>query len=285
MDAFGPALAGADHIVLTDIYAAGEEPIAGVTLDALAAAVRRVVTRTGRVAPALDDVVAAIVRAARPGDVVDHARRRIDRHVFRIARGALGGRVGVSAVAGARRSPFPPRARQAGAPRSGAGARWRGRPIRYGRSPLVARRRGLSRRRRCRRTPMCCSGPHRRARQRTAVERRSAGGAERPARRESVVDRPRSWRRRLLSSPWVRDAALRRSLPSTVDVVVSERQPIGIGRINGGDMYLVDERGVIIDRVRPAIRRSGSADHRRARRRRPTTVRSPTSVAPIWRRA
>ena len=35
MDAFGPALAGADHIVLTDIYAAGEDPIPGVTLEAL----------------------------------------------------------------------------------------------------------------------------------------------------------------------------------------------------------------------------------------------------------
>jgi cell division protein FtsQ len=60
-----------------------------------------------------------------------------------------------------------------------------------------------------------------------------------------------AWRRRLLASPWVRDAALRRSLPSTVDVVVSERQPIGIARINGGDMYLVDERGVIIDQYGP----------------------------------
>ena len=60
-----------------------------------------------------------------------------------------------------------------------------------------------------------------------------------------------AWRRRLLASPWVRDAALRRSLPSTVEVVVSERQPIGIGRINGGDMYLVDERGVIIDQYGP----------------------------------
>jgi cell division protein FtsQ len=58
------------------------------------------------------------------------------------------------------------------------------------------------------------------------------------------------WRRRLLASPWVRDAALRRSLPSTVEVVVSERQPMGIGRING-DMYLVDERGVIIDQYGP----------------------------------
>jgi cell division protein FtsQ len=58
------------------------------------------------------------------------------------------------------------------------------------------------------------------------------------------------WRRRLMASPWVRDAALRRSLPSTVEVVVSERVPIGIGRI-AGDMYLVDERGVIIDQFGP----------------------------------
>jgi cell division protein FtsQ len=58
------------------------------------------------------------------------------------------------------------------------------------------------------------------------------------------------WRQRLLASPWVRDAALRRSLPSTVDVLVLERQPIGIGRING-DMYLVDERGVVIDEYGP----------------------------------
>jgi cell division protein FtsQ len=58
------------------------------------------------------------------------------------------------------------------------------------------------------------------------------------------------WRRRLMASPWVRDAALRRSLPSTVEVVVSERQPIGIGRING-DTYLVDERGAVIDQYGP----------------------------------
>jgi cell division protein FtsQ len=58
------------------------------------------------------------------------------------------------------------------------------------------------------------------------------------------------WRRRLMASPWVRDAALRRSLPSTIDVVESERQPIGIGRIRA-DMYLIDERGVIIDQYGP----------------------------------
>jgi UDP-N-acetylmuramate--alanine ligase len=70
MDAFGPALAGADHIVLTDIYAAGEEPIAGVTIDALGAAVRRAVQAPVDIVPRLDDVVPAIVRAARPGDLV-----------------------------------------------------------------------------------------------------------------------------------------------------------------------------------------------------------------------
>ena len=58
------------------------------------------------------------------------------------------------------------------------------------------------------------------------------------------------WRRRLLASPWVRDAALRRSLPSTVEVVVLERQPVAIGRING-EMYLVDEHGVVIDQYGP----------------------------------
>jgi cell division protein FtsQ len=58
------------------------------------------------------------------------------------------------------------------------------------------------------------------------------------------------WRRRLLASPWVRDASLRRSLPSTVQVMVFERRPMAIGRVNG-EMYLVDERGVIIDAYGP----------------------------------
>jgi cell division protein FtsQ len=58
------------------------------------------------------------------------------------------------------------------------------------------------------------------------------------------------WRKRLLASAWVQDAALRRSLPSTIDIVISERQPVGIGRING-DTFLIDERGVIIDQYGP----------------------------------
>ena len=70
LDAFGPALASADHIVLTDIYSAGEDPIHGVTLDALGAAIRSAVTVPLDVVPKLDDVVPAIVRIAKRGDVV-----------------------------------------------------------------------------------------------------------------------------------------------------------------------------------------------------------------------
>jgi UDP-N-acetylmuramate--alanine ligase len=70
MDAFGPAFAVADHVVLTDIYAAGEDPIAGVTVDALAAAIRRGTGAPVVVVRALDDLVPALVRIARPGDVV-----------------------------------------------------------------------------------------------------------------------------------------------------------------------------------------------------------------------
>ena len=58
------------------------------------------------------------------------------------------------------------------------------------------------------------------------------------------------WRRALLNSPWVADASLRRTLPSTVDVVILERAPLGIGRINGS-LYLVDDRGEVIDDYGP----------------------------------
>jgi UDP-N-acetylmuramate--alanine ligase len=70
MDAFGPSLASADHIVLTDIYGAGEDPMPGITVEALAAAIRRSVRAPVDVVPRLDDVVAAITRVARTGDVV-----------------------------------------------------------------------------------------------------------------------------------------------------------------------------------------------------------------------
>jgi UDP-N-acetylmuramate--alanine ligase len=56
--------------VVTDIYSAGEEPIAGVTLDALAASIRNASVVPLDVVPLLDDVPAAVVRIARRGDVV-----------------------------------------------------------------------------------------------------------------------------------------------------------------------------------------------------------------------
>jgi len=70
MHAFGPSLSGADHVVLTDIYAAGESPVGGVTIDALADAVRRHLKVPVDVIPRLDDVPAAVARIARPGDIV-----------------------------------------------------------------------------------------------------------------------------------------------------------------------------------------------------------------------
>jgi cell division protein FtsQ len=58
------------------------------------------------------------------------------------------------------------------------------------------------------------------------------------------------WRRKLLDSPWVADAAIRRVFPGTVSVAISERQPLGIGRIND-TLYLVDHRGTVIDEYGP----------------------------------
>jgi cell division septal protein FtsQ len=57
-------------------------------------------------------------------------------------------------------------------------------------------------------------------------------------------------RQKLLASPWIDRAVLRRVLPSTVEVVVSERHPMGIARL-GSALYLVDAGGVIIDEYGP----------------------------------
>jgi UDP-N-acetylmuramate--alanine ligase len=70
MAEFATALQAADEIVLTDIYPAGEPAIPGVTIEALADAVRR--TAPGRVtlAKALAAVPDAVVALVRPGDLV-----------------------------------------------------------------------------------------------------------------------------------------------------------------------------------------------------------------------
>jgi UDP-N-acetylmuramate--alanine ligase len=70
MAEFGAALATADEVVLTDIYAASEEPIAGITVEALAAAVSAGRATPARVVKRLEDVAPAVADLARPGDLV-----------------------------------------------------------------------------------------------------------------------------------------------------------------------------------------------------------------------
>jgi cell division protein FtsQ len=60
-------------------------------------------------------------------------------------------------------------------------------------------------------------------------------------------------RRRLLQSPWVADVAMRRVLPSTIEILVSERRPMGISRLNG-QLFLIDRSGSIIDEFGPRYR-------------------------------
>ena len=70
MQEFGAALAEADEIVLTDIYAASEDPIPGVTVDALADAVRQKSGKPVRVVKAIDDLVPELMKIVRKGDAV-----------------------------------------------------------------------------------------------------------------------------------------------------------------------------------------------------------------------
>jgi cell division protein FtsQ len=58
------------------------------------------------------------------------------------------------------------------------------------------------------------------------------------------------WRARLMTSPWVGSASMRRVIPGTIAVAITERQPMGIGRL-GDDLYLIDQRGAIIDEFGP----------------------------------
>lgn len=64
-----------------------------------------------------------------------------------------------------------------------------------------------------------------------------------------VVSLP-AYRARLLESPWVAEATLRRVLPSTVEITIHERSPIGLCRI-GDHVYLVDGSGAVIDEYGP----------------------------------
>ena len=70
MAEFGTALAAADEVVLTDIYAASEDPIPGVTVETLAAAVNKLRSTPVHVVPKLADMAGRVADLARPGDLV-----------------------------------------------------------------------------------------------------------------------------------------------------------------------------------------------------------------------
>ena len=57
--------------------------------------------------------------------------------------------------------------------------------------------------------------------------------------------------RRLLSaSPWLTGGTLRRRLPSTVEVFVTERRPVALARF-GGRLFLLDASGTVVDGYGP----------------------------------
>ncbi|MFP5335216.1 MAG: UDP-N-acetylmuramate--L-alanine ligase [Actinomycetes bacterium] len=66
---FGAALSQADHVVVMDVYAAREDPVAGVTGELVARAVDLPEGRVDYV-PSWSAVAAAVARVARPGDLV-----------------------------------------------------------------------------------------------------------------------------------------------------------------------------------------------------------------------
>ncbi len=70
LDRFATALARADVVVLTDIYAASEPPMPGVTIEAVAEAVRRVSSGPVHVVKPLDEVAAAVAGLVREGDLI-----------------------------------------------------------------------------------------------------------------------------------------------------------------------------------------------------------------------
>ena len=70
LDRFGEALAAADELILTEVYAASEAPIPGANAKAVEQAVARFSRVPVRRVTTLDEVVGVVTRDAQPGDVV-----------------------------------------------------------------------------------------------------------------------------------------------------------------------------------------------------------------------
>ena len=70
MTEFGSAFAGADVVVMTDIYGAGEDRIDGVTIDTLAASMKENFRGELRLVPVLRDVPRELARVSKAGDLI-----------------------------------------------------------------------------------------------------------------------------------------------------------------------------------------------------------------------
>jgi UDP-N-acetylmuramate--alanine ligase len=70
MSEFGPAFRTADVVFLTEIYPAGEDPIAGVDVDTLATAVRTTFDGLVRVVKPLSALPAQLAQFAKSGDLI-----------------------------------------------------------------------------------------------------------------------------------------------------------------------------------------------------------------------
>ncbi len=69
MDEFATAFEGADSLVVLDIYAASEQPIAGITGEALAKKIAEVGNQASY-SPSFAEAVASVTAAAQPGDMI-----------------------------------------------------------------------------------------------------------------------------------------------------------------------------------------------------------------------
>ncbi|HZU22275.1 MAG TPA: UDP-N-acetylmuramate--L-alanine ligase, partial [Terriglobales bacterium] len=70
LEEFATAFSGADSVFLLDIYAASEQPIAGVTAERLAQQISAAGSRPAEYKQSFDEAAAAAVQAARPGDMI-----------------------------------------------------------------------------------------------------------------------------------------------------------------------------------------------------------------------
>ncbi|HLM55278.1 MAG TPA: cyanophycin synthetase, partial [Pyrinomonadaceae bacterium] len=70
LDEFARSFNNADVLMITDIYAASEDPIPGISAESLVEAVHRYGHKDARYVGSVDDAVRALMDEVRPGDMV-----------------------------------------------------------------------------------------------------------------------------------------------------------------------------------------------------------------------